>query len=165
MRGPEGWGPRRVGPRRVGPEGWAPKGGPRRVGGPKFGFFFFPWPATIFILSSSLGGRYVDFWWCLKRPGLSNGLLKKRPRGGLGQEGVWAKSGAGQKWSEKQKNMEKTNQKNKISLFPSPKTKNERTKKVEKIPKIKKMEKYLSSSLPDQKKSKKNKKSTTESKS
>ena len=28
---------------------------------------FFPSPATIFILSSSLGGRLVEFWWCLKR--------------------------------------------------------------------------------------------------
>ena len=30
---------------------------------PKFRSFF-PSPATIFILSSSLGGRFVEFWWC-----------------------------------------------------------------------------------------------------
>ena len=31
---------------------------------PKISLFSFPPPATIFILSSSLGGRFVEFWWC-----------------------------------------------------------------------------------------------------
>ena len=57
---PEGWPrkvePQTVGPRRVG----APKGGAPNCGGPKFRAFF-PSPATIFILSSSLGGRFVEF--------------------------------------------------------------------------------------------------------
>ena len=30
---------------------------------------FFPSPARIFFLSSSLGGPFVVFWWCLKRRG------------------------------------------------------------------------------------------------
>ena len=47
-----------------GQEVWVPKVGPRRVGSPKFRVFFFPSPATVFILFSSLGGRFVEFWWC-----------------------------------------------------------------------------------------------------
>ena len=49
------------------PEGWEPPkgGGSRRVGPPKGGgpkiSRFFPSPV---ILSSSLGGRFVEFWWC-----------------------------------------------------------------------------------------------------
>ena len=45
----EGWGPRRV---------WAPKGGKSKFRA------FFPSPATIFIISPSFGGRFVEFWWC-----------------------------------------------------------------------------------------------------
>ena len=74
---PEGWRPRRV----EAPKGGAPKGGgpegwkPRRVeapkgGRPKISRFFLPSPATIFfLLSLSLGGPFVEFWWCLKRRG------------------------------------------------------------------------------------------------
>ena len=69
----EGWGPRRVEPRTVGPrrvevrrvkaqteKKWGPEGWERA----KIFAFFFPSPATVFILSSSLGGRFVEFWWC-----------------------------------------------------------------------------------------------------
>ena len=46
-----------------------PKGGGQRGGGPKIPHFF-PTPTTIFFLSSlSLGGPFVEFWWCLKRWG------------------------------------------------------------------------------------------------
>ena len=58
--GPNQVGPRRVGPRRV---------EPRRVGGPKISRFFFPPPATIFILLPLSWGPCVEFWWCLKRRG------------------------------------------------------------------------------------------------
>ena len=45
-------------------KGGAPKSGaPRKLGCPKFRVFS-PTPATIFILSSSLGCRFVEFWWC-----------------------------------------------------------------------------------------------------
>ena len=56
--GPEGWGPRRVGaPKGGGPEGWGPEGwGPEGWGpegwGPEGWRFFFPSPATVFILFS-----------------------------------------------------------------------------------------------------------------
>ena len=68
-RGPEGWCPEGWGTRLLGPEGWRFKGctpKPRKSGarrGPNFALFFSS-PATIFILSSSLGGRFVEFWWC-----------------------------------------------------------------------------------------------------
>ena len=61
-----GWEPR---PRKSGgPEGWSPEGwGPEgpSAGPPKISFFFSLSPATIFFLSSlSLGGPFVEFWWC-----------------------------------------------------------------------------------------------------
>ena len=49
-------------------------GGPPRVEGPegpKFSRFFHS-PATFVILSSSLGGLLVEFWWCFEAPGGSN---------------------------------------------------------------------------------------------
>ena len=69
-------GARTVGPRKEGgrtqkndaPEGGAPQVGPRRVRGPKISLFF-PSPASIFALFLSLGGPFVEFWWCLKRRG------------------------------------------------------------------------------------------------
>ena len=95
--GPEGWGPRRVGPRRVGPEVVGPRRvgprrvGPRRVGpriveaqtrksgtlkggtlksgGPKISRFFFLLRSQFSFFSPSLGGSFVEFWWCLKRWG------------------------------------------------------------------------------------------------
>ena len=48
------------------PSAGHPSAGPPSAGPPKISLFF-PSPATIFILSSSLGGRFVEFWWCLKR--------------------------------------------------------------------------------------------------
>ena len=61
---PKGWGPKpeKIGSRTVEPQ----RVGPRTVEGPKFRVFF-PSPATMLILSSSLGGPFVEFWWCLKR--------------------------------------------------------------------------------------------------
>ena len=50
----KGLGPEGVGARRVG----VPKGGRPEIS------LFFPSPATIFILSSFLGGLLVEFWWC-----------------------------------------------------------------------------------------------------
>ena len=47
----------------------APKGGAQKGGGPKISRFFFPPPATIFILLSLSWGPFVEFWWCLKRRG------------------------------------------------------------------------------------------------
>ena len=46
------------------PKGWGPKGWE----GPTFRAFF-PSPATMFFVSSSLEGPFVEFWWCLKRRG------------------------------------------------------------------------------------------------
>ena len=80
------------------------------------------------------GTSNVHFWAlglsCEARP-IGQGFLgSKMVRKGLGtkrfdpkkgQEAVSAKSGAGQKWSEKTKNMEK--QIRKKTLSPSPKTK------------------------------------------
>ena len=39
-----------------------PSAGPPSAGPPKISLFFFSSPATIFILSSSLGGHFVEFW-------------------------------------------------------------------------------------------------------
>ena len=63
---PKGGGPNleKLGPRRVGPEGWSLKGGAHRVGGPKFRVFFFPLPPQFSFFSPSLGGPFVEFWWC-----------------------------------------------------------------------------------------------------
>ena len=51
----------------VGSRGGAPKAGVPKGGAPEgWGaqhFVLLPSPATIFILSSSLGG-FVEFWWC-----------------------------------------------------------------------------------------------------
>ena len=43
-----------------------PSAGPPSAGPPKISPFF-PSPATISILSSSLGSHFAEFWWCLKR--------------------------------------------------------------------------------------------------
>ena len=48
----------------MGPKGGAPKGG-----GPKISRFFFPLPPQFSFFSPSLGGPFVEFWWCLKRRG------------------------------------------------------------------------------------------------
>ena len=74
----KGWGPKRGGPkpRKSGaPKGGAQKGGAQKGGAPKGGGpkilrFFFPPPATIFILLFLSWGPFVEFWWCLKRRGL-----------------------------------------------------------------------------------------------
>ena len=83
----EGW---------VAPEGGAPKGGEqpggwdRRAGGPKFGAFFtLPPHFSFFFLS--LGGPFVELWWCLKRRGLDMGAfgvlgLSWKPQSRLGQQ-------------------------------------------------------------------------------
>ena len=62
--GPEGWGPEGWGPEGWGPEGWGPEGC-----GPNISRFFFPSPATKFVLFFPLWGLLVEFWWCLKRRG------------------------------------------------------------------------------------------------
>ena len=57
--GPRRVGPRRVGPRRVGPsKGGGPNGGGPNVWGPKISRFFFPSPATVFILFSLSFGLF-----------------------------------------------------------------------------------------------------------
>ena len=45
------------------PEGWGPEG----WGGPKISSFFFPLPPQFSFFFLSLGGPFVEFWWCLKR--------------------------------------------------------------------------------------------------
>ena len=81
--------------------------------------------------SSPIGQVFFGTRMVLKGLGTKRFDQKKGPRG------VWAKTGAGQKWSEKQKKKhgEKKN------LSPSPKTKNRMGEKIG--------EKNLSSSLPD----------------
>ncbi len=83
--GPEGWGPEGRGakkgwapkggaPRRSAKKGWAPKGGDQKDGaqkggGPKISrFFFFPLPPQFSFFLLSLGGPFVEFWWCFRRP-------------------------------------------------------------------------------------------------
>ena len=55
VEAPEGWRPKpgQSGPRRVGPEGWPSA--------------FFPLPPQFSFFLLSLGGPFVEFWWCLKR--------------------------------------------------------------------------------------------------
>ena len=43
--------------------------GPRRVEGPKFRAFFSLLPPQFSFFLLSLGGPFVEFWWCLKRRG------------------------------------------------------------------------------------------------
>ena len=62
----EGWDPEGWDPEGWDREGWDPEG----WGGAQNFVFFFPSPATIFILSPLLGCPFVDFWWSLKRQGL-----------------------------------------------------------------------------------------------
>ena len=74
--GPEGWGPEGWGPKprkSGGPKGGAPKGGaPRRVGGPKLCVFFFPSPATKFVLFFPLWGSSRGILVVFEAPGSSN---------------------------------------------------------------------------------------------
>ena len=63
---PKGGGPNleKVGPRGWAPKGGAPKGGAPKAGGPKI-LRFFSVSRSLFL--PSLGGRFVEVWWCLKR--------------------------------------------------------------------------------------------------
>ena len=67
-KGPEGWCPEGWCNEGWSTQGWGAQGWGPEGWGPKFRAFFLS-PATIFILSSSLGGRFVEFWWCDWRPG------------------------------------------------------------------------------------------------
>ena len=69
MEASKGGGPNleKVGHRKVGPR--RGRVGPRRVGGPKVSRFFFPLPPQFSFFLPSLGGLFVEFWWCFRRPG------------------------------------------------------------------------------------------------
>ena len=77
---PEGGGPnlgkvgsRSLGPRSLGSQGWGPEGWAEAWGAVGWGAqnfaFFFPFPPLLSFCFPSLGGPFVEFWWCLKPRG------------------------------------------------------------------------------------------------
>ena len=62
--GTEGWGPEGVCQEGLGPEGWRPEGWGPKGGGPKISRFFPPLPPQFSFFLLSLGGPFVEFWWC-----------------------------------------------------------------------------------------------------
>ena len=104
-----------------------------------------PWPKKQDMKLSRRAAPLAKVSWVqrwFEKVWAQNGLIKKKGK----QEAVWAKSGVGQKWSEKQKHgKNKSKEKNVLLSFTQQKCKN-------KFQNQKKNGKILSSLLPNQKK-------------